>query len=119
MTIHTITKEEHTLLTEIFHRNKNLFLQNNGYEYIDKTKFSKEDWKDHEVVEKILRKSIVGFVNFSNFLLSKDGRIRLRFQYRWDADDESKSIPFKGVGYLLLDELLNGFEPKSKEEVIK
>lgn len=82
---------------------------NIGYEYIDKTKFTPDDWKDNETVEKILGNAILGFANFSNFKTNKEGAIQLRFQYDWSADSEGRSIPFTGVGYLLLDELLNGF----------
>lgn len=42
-------------------------------------------------------------VSFSNFCLDKNGELSLRVQYHYDPS-------FTGVGYVLLSELLNGFD---------
>lgn len=119
MEIRLISKEQYDILTRIYNENKGLFLQNEGYEYINKDKLSNEDKGAFNIVTDILREHIIGFSEFNNFKLSSDNRIRLRFQYEWTADERKdnphfRGIPFTGVGYILLDELLNGFEETNK-----
>lgn len=103
MEITLISNRDYELLKTIQEKYPKLTFQNNGYEYLDKREFSAEETSAFAEVESILRRSITGFSKFFNFCLSKEGRIRLRFNYRWDEY-------FTGVGYILLDELKNGFE---------
>jgi hypothetical protein len=85
--------------------------QNEGYEYIDKSKFAKEEKEAFDNIEAILKKHITGFHEFNNFRISrKTNELELRFQYSWTADDPDSRVSFSGVGYILLDELLNGFD---------
>ena len=110
MRINLITPAEHATLKAIQAELNNLTLQNTGYEGIDRSKFTDvEKAKDAEV-NAILKKSIVGFSRFQNFKTNnKANALTLRFQYDWTAHDRSLGITFTGVGYILLDELLNGF----------
>lgn len=103
MKIELITQETHQKLKSIFENHPALTLQNNGYEYLDKSKFTPEDEAAFKETSEILKKHVHGFSKLHNFRLSKKGRIQLRFNYAWDER-------FTGVGYILLDELLNGFE---------
>lgn len=103
MKIELITPEDHAKLLSIYNNCPALFLQNKGYEGILKDDLSNEDKENIQEVEKILRKSIVGFQSFQNFRLNnKTKEIEIRLQYRYDAS-------FTGVGYILLNELLNSF----------
>ena len=112
MRIELITKEQHSKLKSIFEKFPVLTLQNVGYEYIGRSKFTKEEKEAFEVVTEILRKAVKGFSEFSNFRLTPKGEIQIRLQYNYSWDG---GYPFIGVGYILLDELLNGFnEQESK-----
>lgn len=111
MKINLISIEEHAELLDIFNNYPALTLQNNGYEYIRKSELSEEDKNKLDRVSEILRKAVVGFSEFSNFRRhKKSGKVEIRLQYDWTAHDRSLGIPFTGAGYILLDELLNGFE---------
>ena len=44
----------------------------------------------------------------------KTKEIRIRFQYNYNADEEKSNNSFIGVGYIFLDELLNGFRDNEK-----
>jgi len=103
MTINLISQREYDLLKSIQAKFPNLTFQNNGYEYIDKSKFSEKDRKAFKIVTKILSKAVVRFSEFNNFRLSKNGEIGIRFQYGWDER-------FTGVGYLDLVTLFEGFK---------
>jgi hypothetical protein len=103
MTIELITPEEHKTLKDIFNNYPKLTFQNNGFEYINKNEFTEEEKNAFETVTSILKKSIIGFRSFNNFRIDSKGNIKLRLQYAW-------SESFTGVGYIKLDELLNGFE---------
>jgi hypothetical protein len=109
MTIELITQREYDLLKSIQIKYPNLTFQNNGYEYINKSKFSEKDKKAFKIVSNILSKSIHRFRNFDNFRLSKNGEVRIRFQYGWDER-------FTGVGYLYLLTLLVGFKETELSE---
>lgn len=100
MKINLLSNENHATLLEIYNNNPKLTLQNKGYEGI--SNLSESDKDKIKEVETILREAIHGFSSFQNFRLSKDNEIQLRFQYKY-------SDSFTGVGYILLDELLNGF----------
>lgn len=110
MTITLITPEQHALLLKIQQEHPILTFQNEGFEYIDKSKFSKEDENAFNEVTKILKGCIKGFEKFNNFRYNKKGELKVRFQYDWTIDDVDSKISFTGVGYLLVDELLNGFK---------
>ena len=104
-----ISNDNHSKLLEIYKNYPNLSLQNKGYEGIWKDKLTEIEQAKFKEVETILKETVFGFSSFQNFRLSKDNEIQLRFQYDWTAHDRSLGIPFVGVGYILLDELLNGF----------
>lgn len=112
MTIDLITQEQYNILLNIQKNHKILTFQNKGYEYIDKSKLTESDKEAIKEIESILNSHIKGFYNFNNFLFSKDNELRIRFQYNWNYDNNIGS--FKGVGYILLDELLNGFRDNGK-----
>jgi len=109
MTIELISQIEFDTLLKIYETHPILTFQNVGYQYIDKSKFTESDKEAFNDVEKILRASILGFNEFNNFKLTKNGEIGLRVQYDYSADDEGNSRPFTGVGYIKLNELKNGF----------
>jgi len=110
MTINLITPEEYARLLQIQKDFPLLTFENNGYEYISKNKLSEEDKKAHEEVTDILKKSIVGFSEFNNFKTRFSvNKLAIRFQYDWTADVPTIERPFTGVGYLLIEQLLNGF----------
>lgn len=109
MTITLIPQETYDRLMEIYTQYPNLSLQNKGYQYINKSKLTAEELEVFSEVQTILSKHINDFREFNNFKISKRGEIQLRFQYIWDPNDTR----FRGVGYILLSELLNGFEDKA------
>jgi len=108
MKIELISPEQYQTLRDIQANHPALTFQNRGYEYIKKSDLSKEDLKALDTITEILKKHVKGFSEFFNFKLDKDGAIKLRFDYNWGADEEGHY--FIGVGYLPLDELLNGFK---------
>lgn len=103
MKINLLTPANHQQLLNIFNNHPNLTLQNTGYETLDKDKLTTEDKTKLSEVTDILKKTIHGFSSFQNFRRDKTQKIQLRFQYAYD-------VSFTGVGYILLDELLNGFK---------
>jgi hypothetical protein len=110
MKIELITPENHEKLLEIYKSTPALTLQNTGYECLDRSKFTDVEKVNDAEVNLILKNSIVGFSRFQNFKTNnKSSELTIRFQYDWTAHDRSLGIPFTGVGYILLDELLNGF----------
>jgi hypothetical protein len=110
MRINLITKEEYTHLLNIFNNNPILTLQNKGYETPNEKEFSEDDKQSKIEVTAILKNAVHGFSSFTNFRLNKNQQIEIRLQYNYSYD--GNGIPFIGVGYILLDELLNGFEKK-------
>ena len=110
MRITLITKQQYNTLLDIQKNNSVLTFQNDGYEYINQSKLTEEDKQALNKVETMLKHHILGFEKFNNFRIDKQNNIVLRFQYNWTADEEKPSIPFTGVGYLRLNELLNGFD---------
>lgn len=107
MKINLIDEEQYNRLKDIQKTYPKLTLNNKGYEYIKKDTLSEEDLEAFREVSDILKDHIIGFVKFNNFQYIKDV-IRLRFQYNWGA--EENTLSFTGVGYIELDELLNGFK---------
>ena len=111
MRITLISPEEHKFLMESYENYPRLCLQNQGYEYINPKSLDEEDTIRIKEIETILRKSILGFSKFSNFKKNKEGGPVIRLQYNWDADsDSANKTHFTGVGYIKIDELLNGFD---------
>ncbi len=109
MTITLITPEQHALLVKLQEEHPILTLENKGYETINQSRFSEADKEAFNQVTEMLNKHIKGFSSFNNFKHRKNGELVLRFQYCWTADEINPSTSFTGVGYLLVDELLNGF----------
>ena len=106
MTINLITVEEFDILMNIYTNYPKLTFQNNGFEYIDKSTLSADEKSKFEEVTNILKKAIHGFSSFNNFRVNqKTSKPEIRLQYHWDDK-------FTGVGYLLIEELLNGFNEK-------
>ena len=102
MKIELISQEQYNRLLEIQKQFPKLTLQNKGYEYIGKNNLTQEELEAFKGVKNILRKHIIDFVEFNNFRYSED-RLQIRCQYKWNTH-------FTGVGYLFVDELLNGFD---------
>lgn len=110
MKIKLITPEEHADLLNIYNSFPALTFHNVGYEGINRSDLTEADKEADKKVNEILKKSICGFSKFQNFKTNnKNKDITIRFQYDYNAHDRSLGIPFTGVGYILLDELLNGF----------
>jgi hypothetical protein len=107
MKIQLLTQDQHAELLNIYQSFPELTLENKGYEGINRREFSQQAKEADSAVNAILKESIIGFSSFQNFCHTKEGDIRLRVQYNWGAEDNT--MPFTGVGYILLDELLNGF----------
>ena len=108
MTINLIDTPTYDRLVEIQNSYPNLTYQNKGYDYPNKSKWSDEDLKAFEEVKNVLSASIHGFSELNHFRVSTKGELEIRFQYDWSHDTDS--IPFTGVGYIRLSELLNGFK---------
>lgn len=102
MKIELLTKELYDELVDINNKYPALFLQNIGYEGINRDTLTEEEKKADKRVNEILKEHIKNFSRFQNFCKNKNGELRLRFQYHW-------SESFTGVGYILVEELLNGF----------
>lgn len=109
MKIHLINKDTYNRILSIYKDNPVLTLNNNGYEEIMTNTLSDSDKIAIEELSSILEKHIIGFQRFQNFQNIKD-IIRIRFQYNYQEDPNQ--VYFIGVGYLELDELLNGFNPE-------
>jgi hypothetical protein len=110
MTITLITQEVYNNLVEIYNKYPKLTLQNKGYEYIRKDDLNNEELTKLKEVNDILKTAIKGFSEFNNFRTNnKTQELQIRFQYDYSADAEKIANPFIGVGYLYLEELLNGF----------
>ena len=106
MKIQLITPEQHETLVAIQKEFPTLTLQNKGYESINKDILTDQDKEKIKEIETILKASISGFSSFTNFRHDNNGELQIRFQYNYDYD---KKGYFIGVGYILADELLNGF----------
>ena len=109
MTITLISKRDYNKLCSRQIKYSALTFNNKGYEYLDKSKFSKEDKKAFDEISNILSKSIKGFSKFNNFKVRENGDICIRFQYNYNADSDIPQPSFIGVGYLKILELYKGF----------
>ena len=115
MKIKLITREEYLKILDIYENFPIFTLQNKGYEGIDKSKFNDLEKEKFKEIEAILSKSIIGFSRFQNFKTNNPkNALTIRFQYDWNAHDRSLGIPFTGVGYMQLIELLEGFNEKEQ-----
>lgn len=118
MTIELINQVQYDRLLQIQKDFPILTFDNNGFEYIDKSKFTEADKNAFDEVTDILKKHIRGFSKFYNFKIRKSSNeIELRFDYDWTYEDrcEGKNvINFIGVGYLEVKELLNGFNKNNQ-----
>ena len=114
MKITLLTTEQHDQLLSIYEIYPELSLQNTGYEYINKSALTDEAKEAIKSIESILKDAIAGFSSFSNFRLNKAGEIELRIQYNYSY--EGGGVPFTGVGYISLNELLNGFTVNQEGE---
>ncbi len=108
MKIELLTQEQHDQLKNIYESFPELTLQNTGYEGINRDKLPDAAKEADKTVNSILKTHVAGFSSFQNFRLNKkSGELELRFQYNYNYDNNG--LPFTGVGYILLTELLNGF----------
>ena len=116
MTIERINQEQMDKILKIQKEHPLLTYQAKGYDTPDRTKWSEDDANKFKEVEDILKKHIVGFESLQNFVISRKGEIGLRLQYDYQADltgeerSKTKLGYFKGVGYITLRELMNGFD---------
>lgn len=108
MKITLIPQKDYNTLSDIQTKFPALTLQNKGYEEINRESLTDTEKEKIEDVENILIDSIKGFDRFQNFRVKPTtGEISIRFQYNYGYDGEG--IYYIGVGYLTLNELLNGF----------
>lgn len=84
-------------LIKIQKEHPNLTYQNVGYDYINKSKLTKEELEAFERVEVLLKDKIERFVEFNNFKIRDNGDIVIRVQYKWDRS-------FIGVGYFHIED---------------
>ena len=112
MRIELCTPEIHAELVALFDDHPELCFQNNGYEYLSPD-VRADKAEQIARIEEILKAHVAGFFRFFNFKMSEDKGIVMRFDYDWGA---TSGMHFTGVGYLGVDELLNGFEKKEEIE---
>ncbi len=113
MQINLIDQETHAELVRLFEDYPALRLQNNGYEYL-KPEVRGAHTTQIARIEAILKKHVTGFIEFYNFRLNRHAEIVLRFEYNWGAED--RILNFRGVGYLTLDHLRDGFPELTEPE---
>jgi len=110
MQINLITETEVNILKDIYSNHTTLTLQNKGYEEIKQDSLSNECKTKIKEIESILSKAICGFSRFQNFRLNKtSSKLEIRFQYNYNYDDR-RVTSFIGVGYILVENLVNGFD---------
>lgn len=118
MILTTLEKSDYDILLNIQKEFPNLTFEHEPYQEWIPQHFTEEDKNALNEVKLIMKKAITGFSKFTNFYYNKSGILCIRFYYDWSFEwnnDEQKIIirkdnPFTGVGYLCLDELLNGFK---------
>jgi hypothetical protein len=111
MTIKKLTQQEYDELLVIQQTHEKLTFHNDGYQYLKMDELNEEETKAFHRAANIVSTHIIGFIEFNHFRRTKnekEGDLGIRFQYNYGAEDDSMS--FTGVGYILLDELLNGFK---------
>ena len=118
MILTTLELEDYNKLVEIQKEFPHLTFNHEPYQEWIPAHFTDKDKEALEQVKNLIKKAIYGFINFTNFFYNKKGELCIRFYYDWSLvwnNNEQKipirdGQPFKGVGYLYLDELLNGFK---------
>lgn len=115
MILTTMEQAEYDLLIDIQKRYPKLTYQHEPYQEWVPQHFTEEDKKALIEVKNMLKKAITGIRNFTNFYFDKKGELNLRFYYDWSwtlINDipVQQGLPFTGVGYLKVIELLNGFD---------
>lgn len=111
MEIKLISKETYKVIKNLYDTYPNLTYENTGYDGIANDRLGPHEIGAIGYIEMILKQYITGFVSFQNFR-TRGSDIQIRFQYNYNADNPNGGIPFTGVGYIMLDELLNGFKSK-------
>lgn len=107
MRIELITPQEHKNLIEIQKDFPVLTFQNNGYEHPDFINLTEQERAKFNEVTELLKKHVEGFVKFNHFRINRKNEIEIRLQYNYGYDGGQYFI---GVGYLTIDNLLNGFD---------
>lgn len=74
-----------------------LTFDNDGYEYLS-SDVRREHKEQISEINKLLKTTLSGFVEFNNFKPRKNGAFAIRYQCYWDAS-------FIGVGYINIEEL--------------
>lgn len=118
MILTTLEKEDYNKLLDIQKQYPNLTFVHEPYQGWIPAHFTEEDKNALNEVKSIMSKAIKGFSKFTNFYFNKKGILCIRFYYDWSYtwdNDVNKipirsGLPYTGVGYLYLDELLNGFK---------
>ena len=119
MILTTLEEEDYNKLLDIQKQYPNLTFNHEPYQEWIPAHFTEEDKNALNEVKSIMSKAIKGFSKFTNFYFSKKGVLRIRFyydwSYTWDNDVDKNvvkdGLSYPGVGYLELQELLNGFNP--------
>ena len=119
MILTTLEEEDYNKLLDIQKQYPNLTFTHEPYQEWIPAHFTEEDKNALIEVKSIMSKAITGFSKFTNFYFSKKGVLCIRFYYDWSYtwdNDVNKNVvrsglSFTGVGYLELQELLNGFNP--------
>ena len=119
MILTTLEEEDYNKLLDIQKQYPNLTFTHEPYQEWIPAHFTEEDKNALNEVKSIMSKAIKGFSKFTNFYFSKKGVLWVRFYYDWSFEWNNdvdkipirKGIAFTGVGYLELQELLNGFNP--------
>ena len=110
MKIELITPEEHETILNIYKSFPVLTLENKGYEGINRSNLTEAEKEADKKINEILKNHIICFSRFQNFKTNnKENNLTIRFQYNWNYEPKS-GLTFIGVGYIKLDELLNGFK---------
>ena len=118
MILTTLEEEDYNKLLDIQKQYPSLTFTHEPYQQWIPEHFTEEDKNALNEVKLIMKKAITGLSKFTNFYYSKSGVLRVRFYYDWSYtwnNDVDKipirdGLPFTGVGYLELQELLNGFK---------
>jgi len=100
------TKTAYETLTEFQEKYPELTFDNVGYQYLSK-KVQEGLHKEIKEIESILKKEILGFVQFNHFKPRRAGDFDIRCQYNWGAE-EGRS--FIGVGYFNIKEFIPIFK---------
>ena len=85
-------------IKQIANKHPSLILQNEGYEYINKSKLSAEDLEAIDYISNEIKSVFPDFVEFFNFIYDRKGNLGARFDYHWDER-------FVGVGYFPVEEI--------------